>query len=89
MSLEIAAAERRKAIARNERLNDEVDCVDFDGVLWEGEFYRTIEDAFDSKLAAYSRLQDLQGVGIPRCYASGISLSTRSVPDPRHRVYPW
>ncbi|KAF8705661.1 hypothetical protein AX14_013827 [Amanita brunnescens Koide BX004] len=71
LSLEIAAAERRKAIARNERLDDEADYVDFDGVLWEEEFYRTTEDAFDSELAAYSRLQDLQGVGIPRCYASG------------------
>ena len=67
MSLEIAAAERRKAIARNERLDDNVD----DGVLCEEEFYEITEDAFNSELATYSHLQDLQGVGIPHCYASG------------------
>ncbi|KAF8344721.1 hypothetical protein F5887DRAFT_1134365 [Amanita rubescens] len=71
--LEIAAAERRKAIARKERLDDygETDYIDFDGLLWEEEFYRTTEDAFNSELAAYSRLKDLQGIGIPRYYASG------------------
>ncbi|KAF8329011.1 hypothetical protein F5887DRAFT_131445 [Amanita rubescens] len=73
LSLEIAAAERRKAIARNERLDDydELCYDDFDELLWEEFFYRTTEDAFNSELAAYSRLQDLQGVGIPRYYASG------------------
>ena len=73
MSLEIAAAERRKAIARKERLDDydEMNYVDFDELLWEEFFYRAAEEAFDSELAAYSHLQDLQGEGIPRCYASG------------------
>ena len=73
LSLEIATAERRKAIARNEHLDDYDDLCygDFDELLWEECFYRTTEDAFKSELAAYSRLQDLQGVGIPHFYASG------------------
>ena len=45
--------------------------VDFDELLWEEFFYRAAEDAFDSELAAYSRLKDLQGEGIPRLYTSG------------------
>ena len=48
--LEIAAAERRKAIARKERLDDydEMNFVDLDELLWEEFFYRAAEDAFDS-----------------------------------------
>lgn len=65
LSLEIAAAERREAIACNERLDD------YDELLWEEYFCRTIEERFNSELAAYSRLRDLQGDGIPRHYASG------------------
>ena len=40
-SLEIAAAERRKAIARNERLDDydELCYGDFDELLWKEFFY--------------------------------------------------
>jgi serine/threonine protein kinase len=73
LSLEVAAAERRKAIARNERPDDynEENFVDFDELLWEEFFYRTTEDAFNSELGAYSCLRDFQGEGIPRCYASG------------------
>jgi len=67
LSLEIAAAEHRKAFACRECF----DYVDFEGVYWENGFYGFTEDAFDSELAAYSCLQDLQGVSIPRCYASG------------------
>jgi serine/threonine protein kinase len=73
LSLEIAAAERRKAIAPKERLDDydERNYFHFDELLREEFFYRATEDAFDSEVAAYSRLQDLQGEGIPRYYASG------------------
>ena len=71
MSLKITAAEHHKAIAWNEHLNNEVDYVDFDGVLRQEVFYRTTEDVFDSELTTYSCLQDLQDVGIPHCYASG------------------
>ena len=71
LSLEIAAAERRKAIARNDDY-DELCYGDFDELLWEEFFYRTTEDAFNSELAAYSPLQDLQGVGIPRYSAQSI-----------------
>ena len=67
LSLEIAAAEHRKAFARRERF----EYVDFEGEYWENVFYDLTEDAFDGELAAYSRLQDLQGVSIPRYYASG------------------
>jgi serine/threonine protein kinase len=73
LSLEIAAAERRKAVAHNERPDDydEENFTDFDELLWEEFFYRTTEDAFNSELGAYLRLRNLQGAGIPRCYASG------------------
>jgi serine/threonine protein kinase len=73
LSLEVAAAERREAIARNERLDDydEENWIDFDEVLCEEDFYRTANERFNSELAAYFRLQDLQGDGIPRYYASG------------------
>jgi hypothetical protein len=64
LSLQIAAAGRRKAIARKERLDDYE-------LLWEEFFYRAAEEAFDSEVAACSRLQDLQGESIPRHYASG------------------
>ena len=78
MSLEIAAAERRKAIARNERLDDydELCYGDFDELLWEEFFYRTTEDAFNSELAAYSPLQDLQGVATPMPRLSTINPSS-------------
>ena len=73
MSLEIAAAERRKAIARKVRLDDydEMNYINFDELLSEEFFYRAVEEAFDSELAAYSRVQDFQGEGIPHHYASG------------------
>ena len=47
LSLEMAAAERCKAIARKGRLDDydEMDFVDFDELLWEEFFYRAAEDA--------------------------------------------
>jgi hypothetical protein len=73
LSLEVATAERRETIARNERLDDydEVNWTDFDELLWEEDFYRTTEERLNSELASYSRLRDLQGDGIPHYYASG------------------
>ena len=50
--LEIAAAERRKAIALKERLDDYYDMnyVNFDDLLWEEFFYYSAaEEAFDSR----------------------------------------
>ena len=48
-----------------------MDFVNFDELLWEEFFYRATEEAFESELAAYALLHDLQGEGIPRHYASG------------------
>ena len=82
MSLEIATAERREAIARNERVDDydEQNWLDFEELLWEEYFCRTTEEQFNSELAAYSRLRDLQGDGIPRYYASGnLAVEIRTV----------
>ena len=67
LSLEIEVAEHRQAFARNEPL----DYANIEGVSWENFFFQLTEDAFYLELAAYSWLQDLQGVSIPRCYGSG------------------
>ena len=49
LSLEIAAAERRKAIARKVRLDDydEMNFINFDESHWEEVFYMAVEEVFD------------------------------------------
>ncbi|KAF9512541.1 hypothetical protein BS47DRAFT_1054620 [Hydnum rufescens UP504] len=70
---ELAAAERRAAVIRGDREDDydEMNFLDFDEVLWEEYSYRAMQLAFQSELAAYTRLRHLQGDGIPRCYGFG------------------
>jgi hypothetical protein len=43
-----------------------------DELLWEDHFWRTTEERFTLEVAAYSRLRDLQGGGIPRYYAGNL-----------------
>jgi serine/threonine protein kinase len=70
---ELAAAERRAAVIRGDRQDDydQEDFFDFDEVLWEEYAYREMQLAFQLELAAYTRLRQLQGDGIPRCYGFG------------------
>ncbi|KAF9508211.1 hypothetical protein BS47DRAFT_1488477 [Hydnum rufescens UP504] len=70
---EVAAAERRAAVMQGDRQDDydEDNFLDFDEVFWEEYAYRTMQLLFQSELAAYTRLRQLQGDGIPQCYGFG------------------
>ena len=61
--MEIATAEQHEAIACNKQVDDynEQNWPDFDELLWEEYFCRATEEQFNSELATYSCLQDLQG----------------------------
>jgi hypothetical protein len=72
LELEIMAVERRDAITRGER-DDDYDAVGWmdDPLLFEEHLHRAAKTAFETECEVYKRLRDLQGIGIPRCYATG------------------
>jgi hypothetical protein len=83
---EIAAAERRGAVARGERADDYDEYAKYeDPLVFEEFLYRHAMESFEAERTAYERLRALQGDGIPRCYGIG----TVQLPSPdEHRPRP-
>jgi serine/threonine protein kinase len=81
LEVEIAAATRRDAVVRGERVDGhETDAKDDEKdeedeyekrVLFEEKLYGLAKDAFERERTVYERLHALQGDGVARCYASG------------------